>query len=97
MEGQAPKAGTFGSSLNNPNPTPSATTETKAPSATTQTKAPSATTQAKAPETLRETYEQLLKKGDGLVRDFFEERYITIALSSKKSLSKPSPFLRSCS
>lgn len=44
MEGQAPKAGTFGSSLNNPNPTPSATT------------------QAKAPETLRETYEQLLKK-----------------------------------
>lgn len=53
MEGQAPKAGTFGSSLNNPNPTPSATT---------QTKAPSATTQAKAPETPRETYEQLLKK-----------------------------------
>ena len=64
MEGQAPKAGTFGSSLNNP------------------TNSPSATTQAKAPETPRETYEQLLKKEDGLDRDFLEERYITIALAT---------------
>lgn len=64
MEGQAPKAGTFGSSLNNP------------------TNSPSATAQAKAPETPRETYEQLLKKEDGLDRDFLEERYITIALAT---------------